>query len=338
MPSAKYFLNIVSGIRFEKIKYCLDRCHEMSGRNRVAMFFDMIGCSMKYGSGYYDYMMYGFFDKRTKRDTYLTRVRNKQILDYMNDAEIGEKIENKNEFMKYFAKYMKRSALDGRTASLKDFEIFMTGKDAIFAKPEDGSSGQGVEKLFKKDYESLEEMYKYIKSKGDCVIEECIVQHPEMSKLYPHAINCMRIVTDRIGDEVHIAYVILKCGRGDSYCDNSGRGGLITAVDKKTGVVTSIATDDFIEHHFDKHPDTGIEFKGFKIPMYEEALAMCREAAMMVPEVRHVGWDVGISDKGPVFVEGNIWPGTDLVQLYYNTPDGVGVLPFYREILPELHL
>ena len=336
MPSAKYFLRVARGVSFDKIKECLDRSHEISGRSKFIMFFDMIGCTLRYGSGYYDYMMYGFFDKRTKRDTYLTRVRNKKLLDYMNDAEIGQAIDNKNEFMKKFGKYMKREALDGRTATLEEFEAFMSNKDAVFAKPEDGDSGRGVEKLYKKDYASLKDMYDYIKSKGDCAIEECIVQCAEMSRLYPHAINCMRVVTDRVGDTVHIGYVILKCGNGGSVCDNSGQGGLICAVDKETGVVTSIATDDLIAHTYERHPETGVEFIGFKIPMYEEALEMCKEAALVVPEVRHIGWDVGLSDKGPVFVEGNIWAGTDLVQLYYNTPDGIGLMPFYRKILPEL--
>ena len=336
MPSAKWFLRIAGGVRFEKIKECLDRSHEISGRSKFVMFFDMVGAAVKHGAGYYDYMMYGFFDKNVKRDTYLTRIRNKKLLDYMNDAEIGQAIDNKNEFQKKFSQYMKRDFLDGRTASYEEFEAFMADKESAFAKPESGDSGRGVEKLYKKDYNTLKDMYDYIKSKGDCAIEECIIQHPEMNRLYPHAINCMRVVTDRVGDEVYVAYVILKCGNGGSVCDNSGQGGLICAVDKETGVVKSIATDDLIAHSYEKHPETGVEFKGFKIPMYDEAIAMCKEAALIVPEVRHIGWDVGLSDKGPVLVEGNIWAGTDLVQLYYNTPDGIGVLPFYRDLLPDL--
>lgn len=337
MPKLKYLLHILSGVRFEKIKECLDRCHEISGKNRLFMAIDMGICALRYGAGYYDYMMYGFFDRTAKeRDTYLTRLRNKKLISYLNDDSYGHSIDNKNEFDALFAKYLRREFLDGRTCTYEEFETFMADKDACFAKPEEGDSGRGVEKLYKKDFQSPAAMLDYIRSKGGCAIEEVVVQHPEMSRLYPHAVNCMRVVTDLVDGEVHIAYVVLKSGNNGAVCDNSGQGGLICAVDKETGIVTSIATDDLIAHSYEKHPYTGVEFIGFRIPLYHEAIAMCKEAALVVPQIRHTGWDVAITPDGPVFIEGNNYPGTDLCQLYYNTPGRQGLMPFYRELLPEL--
>ena len=337
MIKLKYLLHILSGIRFGKIQKCLNRAHEISGKNRFFMLFDMAWCAMRYGAGYYDYMMYGFFDRTAKeRDSYLTRLRNKKLISYMNDDDFSLYIDNKNEFNKLFSPYLRRSYLDGRSCTLEEFKIFMADKDACFAKPQEGDSGRGVEKLRKADFDSLSAMFDYICAKGSCAIEECVVQHSEMNSLYPHAVNCMRIVTDRIGDEVHVAYVVLKCGNNGAVCDNSGQGGLICAVDKETGVVTSIATDDLIAHSYEKHPYTGVDFVGFRIPMFRQAVAMCREAAMIVPQIRHIGWDVAITPEGPVFIEGNNYPGTDLCQLYYNTPGRRGLMPFYRQILPEL--
>ena len=43
---------------------------------------------------------------------------------------------------------------------------------------------------------------------------------------------------------------------------------------------------------------------------------MCKEAALVVPEVRFVGWDIGFTEKGPVMIEGNEYPGFGLVQHY----------------------
>ena len=45
------------------------------------------------------------------------------------------------------------------------------------------------------------------------MLEEPLAQHPDMAKLHPQSVNTMRIVTDRVGDTVHIAYIVLKIGR-----------------------------------------------------------------------------------------------------------------------------
>jgi hypothetical protein len=337
MPRLKYVLHVLSGVRFRKVGECVARSHEISGKPGALILIDMAWCAARYGAGYYDYMMYGFFDRTAKeRDTYLTRMRNKKLISYLNDDTYSHLIDNKNDFNTLFSKYLRRRVLDGRTCTPEEFEAFMADKDACFAKPDEGNSGKGVEKLKKADFANLSEMYDYIKSKGNCAIEECVVQHPEMSRLYPCAVNCMRIVTDLVDGQTHIAYVVLKSGNGGAVCDNSGQGGLICAVDKKTGVVTSIATDDLIAHHYEKHPYTGVEFKGFQIPLFQEAVAMCKEAAHVVPQIRHVGWDVAITPDGPVFIEGNNYPGTDLCQLYWNTPERQGLMPFYRKLLPGL--
>ena len=337
MASVKYALRVLTGVRFKKMKECVVRCHEMSGKSGLFLALDMGVCALRYGAGYYDYMMYGFFDRTAaERDTYLTRFRNKKLISYMNDDAYGNRIDNKNEFNARFAKYLHREILDGRTCTEVEFAAFMADKDTCFAKPELGDSGRGVEKLKKADYASTDEMLAYIRSKGNCAIEQCLVQHKEMSRLYPTAVNCMRVVTDLVDGEVHIAYVVLKCGNGGSVCDNSGQGGLICAVDKQTGTVCSIATDDLIAHHYEVHPETGVRFEGFQIPMFAEAMAMCREAALLVPQIRHTGWDVAITPEGPAFIEGNNYPGTDLCQLYWNTPERCGLMPFYRELLPEL--
>lgn len=337
MPKLKYIMRVLSGVRFNKMKICLDRSHEISGKNRFLMALDMGWCALRYGAGYYDYMMYGFFDRTAReRDTYLTRIRNKKLISCLNDDTYSHCIDNKNDFNALFSKYLHRDFLDGRCAAFENFELFMSDRDSCFVKPEEGDSGRGVEKLHKKDYNSLKAMFNYILSKGNCAIEECIGQHPEMSRLYPHSVNCIRIVTDLVDGEAHIAYVVLKAGNNGSVCDNASQGGLICAVDKESGVVAGIATDDLIAHHYEFHPYTGVKFDGFQIPQFQEAIDMCKEAAHIVPQIRHIGWDVAITSDAPVLIEGNSYPGTDLCQLYWNTPGRKGLMPFYRKILPHL--
>lgn len=337
MTLLKYRLHILTGVRRKKIRECVDRSHALCGQPKARLFWDMLWCALRYGSGFYDYMMYGFFDRTAaERDTYLTRIRNKKLVLYMNDPAYIDRIDNKHEFNRRYARYLRREQLDSDQATPEALEALLGEGESLFAKPVDGDSGRGVEKLYRRDFESAAAMLEHIRAKGHCVIEQCLVQHPAMSALYPHAVNCMRIVTD-IGDDgkPYIGYVVLKCGSGGGYCDNSGQGGLICGVDKQTGKVISCATDDLIVHRYDTHPDTGVPFLGFCIPLFDEAKAMCLEAAMLQPQVRHVGWDVAITADGPAFIEGNTYPGTDLCQLYWNTPQREGLMPFLRSILPN---
>ena len=59
---------------------------------------------------------------------------------------------------------------------------------------------------------------------------------------------------------------------------------------------------------FHKHPTTKEKIVGFKVPMFKEAIELVKEAAMIIPEIGYVGWDIAISTNGPVIVEGNSYP------------------------------
>lgn len=42
--------------------------------------------------------------------------------------------------------------------------------------------------------------------------------------------------------------------------------------------------------------------------MIEEAKALACQAALEIPEVGHVGWDMAIGPDGPAIIEGNDFP------------------------------
>jgi hypothetical protein len=62
----------------------------------------------------------------------------------------------------------------------------------------------------------------------------------------------------------------------------------------------------------------------------DKVLEMCTKAAMVVPQVGFIGWDVCITPDGPVIVEGNDYPGHDLYQLPEHTHDKKGIWPKYQ--------
>ena len=333
MPGIKYIARVVRGMKFDKLKHMTEVVREKCGQSKARTLCSMAWCALRYGAGYYDYVMFGFYDMNGKqRNTYLTRVRNKKVCELMNDYSVAEEFDDKLRFNARFAPFLHRKTLNGETASVAELEEFLQGQTCFFAKPNHGSCGAGVEKVNIADFENAEEILRYVCEKKLPILEHAIVQHPDMAKLHPSSVNSLRIVTDIVGDEILIAYIMVKIGRGGGCCDNTGRGGMLCRVDEATGKIRSVATDDYF-NVFSAHPDTGVVFEGYQLPMVQEAIALAKEAAKVLPQMRHVGWDVAITPDGPVIIEGNEYPGTDLCQLAPHYPEKCGLWPYYKKIL-----
>ena len=56
---------------------------------------------------------------------------------------------------------------------------------------------------------------------------------------------------------------------------------------------------------FHIHPVSGEKITGCIIPYYDQAIALAKQAAMRIPKVRSIGWDVAITETGPYMLEGN---------------------------------
>ncbi len=73
MSKLSYLARVMSGVRLKKMNQMIDVVHDKCGQNKVKTFFDMCWCGARYGAGYYDYVMFGFYNMNGRqRDTYLT--------------------------------------------------------------------------------------------------------------------------------------------------------------------------------------------------------------------------------------------------------------------------
>ena len=102
--------------------------------------------------------------------------------------------------------------------------------------------------------------------------------------------------------------------------DNFTDGGMVVGVDLEKGeIVTDGVTIDGTV--FTHHPETNTKFRGFKIPYFKETLEMVQEAGKTISG--YVGWDIAITENGPVLIEANIMPGNRILQMPYVT-DRIG--------------
>ena len=81
MSNIGYKLRCLKNINYDKMIGVINNIHDKTNKNRFYLLMDMINCSNKYGTGYYDYQEFEFYNlNREERKTYLTRVKNNAIV------------------------------------------------------------------------------------------------------------------------------------------------------------------------------------------------------------------------------------------------------------------
>ncbi len=331
----QYAINSFKKLHTQDVKDCVTYVEQKTGKSKAMILWDMALCAFRHQAGYHDYTIFGMYDMtEEQRKNILTRGKNQQYIEALNDPNDRHYFENKSEFLELFADEIGRDYLDISNATFDDFNAFFEKHGQMIAKPEAGLGGKDVEKVDPKEEGSVVALYNRLKTGGQTLIEEVLEQHAALDALYPDAVNTVRMVT--ITDEhnaPHLIYAAMRLGRSGSVIDNFHSGGLICPIDLKKGVLIGPAASQDGEA-FESHPDTGIHFDGYFLPYWKELLALTAKATQKVPGVRFVGWDLAITPKGPVLVAGTPTPGHDIYQLVAQNPDKKGMLPVFDAAVP----
>lgn len=325
----KYLTRVLTGAKFKKMFEKIDMIHERTGKNKAYLFFDMIGCALKYGAGYNDYIIFEYYNMNAaERKTYLTRIKNKKLVMMLNDTNFSHILDQKNLFDEKFADFLGREVYDIANIDFDKFEKFVEGKEYIIVKPYIGESGKGIEKLKVSDFANAEELWNYLHKpeKNFGVVEQLIEQHPQAAALYPHSLNCLRIVTLVNNGEAHILYAVFKTGNNGHFVDNLESGGIACHFDLDKGEIIGQGHTSALVN-YDVHPATGIPLVGYKLPFMDEVKDLVKRAAMVMPECRYIGWDVCLTPNGPAIIEGNDYPAYDFPQLPDPDKPRIGLLP-----------
>lgn len=328
------FLRRLRSGSLRRMQMYVGKVHKESHMSRPRIFMDMLWCALRYGIGYLEYQVYGFAHIHgERRKTFMTMNDNLNLVRQVNEKEYDIYFTDKARFNETFHEYLGRDWLDLRVSSPADMNAFLMRHDVAFAKTADGFGGIGVERIVTRDSPDGEALYETLKKRGQVIVEEAICQHPEMNRLCAASINTLRIVTLKIGGEVHLMYCLVRIGNGKTCVDNISSGGMYCPV-SDDGVITKPGFCDKAGEYYERHPQTGTAFVGFQIPCYDDAVRMVRKAALVVPQIGYVGWDVAITPKGPLLVEGNTIPGYDMCQNYGHLNDKKeGVLPRFQKVL-----
>lgn len=278
-------------------------------RNKESKFiilFKMLLNYLKYGVNPKEYYYFDFGNKTPEqKKTFFTRKMFRQFLKRNNNPAFVQILNDKYIFSKTFSEFLGRKVVRSNSF-LKNSELEYLFEDAekIVYKPYDGSGGNGIKVIKKSDYPDLSKLAEELRSMPEAVLEQYIPQHEEISKAYPYGVNCLRIATLYRDGKCNFLGGLFTLGINKGEVVNALQHSVFGLINMETGeVYTDLC--DYSDNLFSKHPDTGFVAKGYKIPFWKELLEMVEKASAVVPQVGYVGWDVAISETGPVLIEGN---------------------------------
>ena len=182
--------------------------------------------------------------------------------------------------------------------------------DTLFLKPTLGEGGQGCFLLKKERLESqIDKVYTALIS-NSYVHQAYVDQHDTVNSIFSNSVNTIRIDTYiDTNNKAHVLSALMRFGMGNAFTDNTHTGGFYIALNIESGKLQGVGRQDIVEggQVVTQHPDTQVTLDGFQIPFYKEAFQLAIKASNALPN-RIVGWDVAITNQGPILLEGNESP------------------------------
>ncbi len=279
-----------------------------TGKSRIGIITDMIVSVLRHNVSLKDYFSFRFFelDESERRKWAGTGFMYQYQL-RMNPKGKREVLEDKIRFLNHFRPFVKRSFFglaEFKEDDSKANEMLRNSSGRLVLKGSHGQIGAQVEVVKGEDY-TPSSLIAYMRSKSYDLIEEYIVQHPELMELSPSGLNTVRVFTQLHQGNVEFLGARLRISV-NSTVDNMAAGNLAAPVDINSGMVFGPGVySDITKQDQESHPVTGKKIHGFIVPYWREVIDLAEKAALMTIENKSVGWDIAVTPTGPELVEGN---------------------------------
>ena len=177
---------------------------------------------------------------------------------------------------------------------------------------------------------SLDEFKKIIlNSTCSWVIQERIKNQAEfMSQFHPSSVNTLRVVTVKNGAEVDALCAFARFGVNGRGSDNWSSGGVLVGIKVDTGEFEEYALfKPGVGTKCYEHPNTKVSFKDKVVPEWDKVVEYVKSLHELFYDLHSIGWDICLTEDGPLIIEGNDnWdtidaqfyhPGKDLFDKYF---------------------
>ncbi len=292
-------------------------------RSAVVVLGDMFFQAAFRQVGFQDYVDYDFaILTAAERKTMMTHPLSDQISSTHDHPDYRHLFHDKWEFVKAFDAHLGRAWMMVTEDNAEELRAFAQEHPTLVTKLQGGVAGASIRRYFADEVEDWTEFHRGLFERGELLVEENIVQHPDLAAYCPGTVNSTRVVAFFDGEKTHILAMAQKFGRGQ-VADQMDFGGFYTMLDD-TGRAMGAGYDSH-GHVHETHPESGLRIADYQLPMTDEVLAFVDTLARVVPQVPYVGWDIAVTPDGPVVIEGNWGTG-----VYEVKPSVLGVRTGHR--------
>lgn len=309
MKRILYLGYYIKQMDWKKFRLFLNYTAAQTSKSKLSILIDVLISVFTYNISVLEYFQFRFFEKnKEERKNWAGTGYMFEYQLKMNPKNHRDILDDKTKFYRSYGNFFVHNVADisdlkSHSETVQKLLINPSGK--LVFKVADGKCG--VDVAIKKASEfNSDSLVDYMEKNHFDLVEEFIIQHPKLSELSPTAVNTVRIFTQlNAKNEVEI----LGCRQRisvNSSVDNMAAGNLAAPIDEETGIVNGPAVySDITKSEENIHPITKTPIVGFQVPFWKETLEMVKEAALLHPQNRSIGWDVVITEKGPGFIEGN---------------------------------
>jgi hypothetical protein len=215
----------------------------------------------------------------------------------------------------------------GSVRSREEFQLAIDRADHEFMlKPVSSYGGHGIRRIQKVDgslFEGgqsvmLDEIWEDLSphmARG--VVMEAVIQNAaKIRDMNPSSLNTFRVITfshPSKGWQPICSY--LRVGRGNSVVDNRSSGGLVVQIDSDGTAVKAVDMESRTD--YSHHPDHGAPIAGVVIEEFSDCVQFAVDASAHFSQMGVLGWDIALTEDGPMVVEVNAAPTIDNPQLVF---------------------
>jgi hypothetical protein len=335
---------------------------EQSGISRRRQFLQLLWLGMRYGTdalAYLDYQLYRP-DRFRRAGEYVRGEEFRAVVGFLHRVQAPETdagmLVDKRRFEAWchahgFPTAMTLLEVDAGGAVRTSIADGALPPYDLFSKPADLSCGEGTgrwiyvgnDRYLGGDgrvrtpaalREDLAETARVLSARRErpvqMLLQKCLHTHPELAPLTSGALPTIRLLTYRWPrGTARLLFGAFRLPTGNAQADNFHLGAIVAPVDLRTERLgPAIQRRRRVIHQVERHPDTGARIEGHHLPFVPDAIELVLRAHVAVRLVPCIGWDVALTDTGPVLVEGNDRSDPDIAQAPTGIP--LGETPFVR--------
>ncbi len=129
--------------------------------------------------------------------------------------------------------------------------------------------------------------------------------HAQITKMIGPSVSCVRMFYISDDQGCSLLRAAWKIPANSNSADNFWRdGNMLAGIDLETGkIAKAVQRSGNATAPVDKHPETGVSFSDMVFPDWEKMLEVANNAALNIPDCHFQGWDIAMTDQGPIILE-----------------------------------